>query len=152
MKASELRRPLAVLVVDDNAGDRVLIRRALEDLPILLDVHDAGSVEEALTYLEPDDEGDRAPDMMLLDLNLPGRSGHDLLREREEDARLRKIPTIVLSGSSASRDVDRAYALCANGYLCKGGGPEDLRRGIRALGAFFLSEAQLPGPGRSSAP
>jgi CheY-like chemotaxis protein len=81
---------------------------------------------------------------MLLDLNLPGRSGHEILEEMKADAELRKIPVVVLSTSEAERDVMRAYQSGANSFVSKPMDVEDFTRAIHSIENYWFQVAQLP--------
>lgn len=104
------------LLVDDTAQDRFLAQEAFEHLCPECVLTCAGSGEEALELLRsPGFE----PDVVLLDLNMPGISGFEVLRAMKEDERLAQIPVVILSTSSAERDVRQAYTLHASSYLVK---------------------------------
>lgn len=111
-----MRAPRTYLLVDDNPGDRLLAEEAFERLCpdcVLTCMESAGA---ALEFLQ----NERAvPDVVLLDLNMPGMNGFQLLQALKEDARLAQIPVIILSTSSAQQDVARAYTLHASSYLVK---------------------------------
>lgn len=132
-----------ILIVDDNAADVDLIRRLLSaepSAPALLVAEDGAA---ALRMLR-ETCASALPDLILLDLNLPGKSGLQVLAELKEDPALRLIPIVVLSSSNADRDVAGAYRLHANCYFTK---PMDIDRFAEALHSiedFWLSRAILP--------
>ena len=137
---------LDVLLVEDNPGDVRLTLEVLRESRVPTDVAVAGDGEEAMAYLRG--EGEHAkrkrPSLVLLDLNLPRKSGLEVLAEVKGDKALRRVPVVVLSGSSATHDVVRAYDLHANAYVTK---PLDLNEFIAALRAvegFWLDLATLP--------
>lgn len=142
--AKHLREPgpeLAVLLVEDDPGDILIAREALRAgmlASALTVVQDGG---EALAHLRGD--GGR-PDLVLLDLNLPGMSGHEVLAAIKSDPELRIVPVVVLSTSSAEQDVRRSYELGANIYVTK---PVDFDRFaavVKQIEEFFLTVARLP--------
>jgi two-component system, chemotaxis family, response regulator Rcp1 len=138
--------PLGVLLVEDNPGDVRLTLEVLRESRVETDVSVAGDGDEAMAYLraEGGHSGRRLPSLVLLDLNLPRKSGLEVLAECKADRALRRMPIVVLSGSSANHDVVRAYDLHANAYVTK---PLDLREFIAALRAvegFWLDLATLP--------
>jgi CheY-like chemotaxis protein len=101
--------------------------------------------EEALALLRGQSAGRAAlPDLILLDLNLPGLSGHETLAEIKADERLRYIPVIVLSSSRAMADVNRSYDLHANCFIHKPAQWSEYTRVIRAIEMFWLTVVQLP--------
>jgi len=137
---------LDVLLIEDNPGDVRLTQEVLREARVPTDVTVAGDGEEAMAYLRG--EGEHAkrkrPSLVLLDLNLPRKSGLEVLAEVKGDKALRRVPVVVLSGSSATHDVVRAYDLHANAYVTK---PLDLNEFIAALRAvegFWLDLATLP--------
>ncbi|MEO8658360.1 MAG: response regulator [Bryobacteraceae bacterium] len=132
-----------ILVVEDSKADVELIRRSLstgDGAPTLLIADDG--VEALRLLREP--PGDTLPDLILLDLNLPRKSGHEVLQEVKADPVLKHIPVVVLSSSNADRDVAGAYGLHANCYFTK---PMDIDRfteTLRSIEEFWFSRATLP--------
>jgi len=137
--------PGAILVVEDNATDILLIRRAFERAGVanpLLFVRDG---DAAVAYLSREGEYadvDRfpVPIVILLDLKLPRRSGLEVLewlRAAERD--LRRIPVVVLTSSRQSRDVNRAYDLGANSYLVKPVEFDDLQEMLRNVKVYWVA-------------
>ena len=84
------------------------------------------------------------PDLVLLDLNLPGKDGREVLAEVKEDPNLKGIPVIVLTTSAAEVDVFRSYQLHANTYLTKPVGFEAFLAAVRGIEDFWLSLVRLP--------
>jgi chemotaxis family two-component system response regulator Rcp1 len=139
-------RPLGVLLVEDDPGDVLLAREALRagKLNTQLDVVTDGV--EAMAYLRQEDgyAGASRPDLILLDLNLPRMSGHEVLAEVKADESLRRIPVVVLSTSVAADDVVKSYDLHANVYVPKPVDFHEFTQVIRQIDEFFVSVAQLP--------
>ena len=138
--------PVHVLLVEDNPGDVRLTQEVLRESPVEVDVSVAGDGEDALACMRSLDPyaGRPTPRLVLLDLNLPRKSGIEVLAECKSDPALRRIPVIVLSGSSSGRDVEQAYDLHANAYVAK---PLDLAAfmgALRAIEGFWLELATLP--------
>lgn len=134
----------SVLLVEDNPGDVELTKRALQQGPFLAKLHVVRDGQAALETLRA--QGDRANSfgLILLDLNLPGMSGFDVLQELKADADLRRIPVIMLTTSSRRADVDRAYELGAASYVVK---PVELGRYIEimtTLEAYWIQTVRLP--------
>jgi CheY-like chemotaxis protein len=142
----DLVRPIEVLLVEDDEGDVLITREALAEGKVLNRLHVVGDGVEAVAYLrrkKPHVDATR-PDLILLDLNLPKRDGHQVLADIKGDADLRRIPVVVLSTSSADEDILRSYDLHANAYVTK---PVDFDRFvtvIRQIDDFFISVANLP--------
>ena len=137
---------LDVLLVEDNPGDVRLTLEVLRESRVSTDVAVAGDGEEAMAYLRA--EGEHAerkrPSLVLLDLNLPRKSGFEVLAECKSDTSLRRVPVVVLSGSSASHDVVRAYDLHANAYVTKPLNLQEFIGALRAVEGFWLDLATLP--------
>jgi two-component system, chemotaxis family, response regulator Rcp1 len=134
-----------ILLVDDNKADVELIRRSLSigpNAPTLL-VADDGV--EALRMLRETLLREHAePALILLDLNLPRKTGHEVLEEIKEDPALRHIPVVVLSSSNSERDVSKAYELHANCYLTKPMDLDGFANILQSIERFWLSMAELP--------
>jgi CheY-like chemotaxis protein len=143
---AEALRPIEVLLVEDDAGDVLMTREALEEGKVLNRLSVVGDGVEALDYLRGQDRFADAtrPDLILLDLNLPRRDGRQVLEEVKGDPDLRRIPIVVLTTSEAEEDVLRSYDLHANAYVTK---PVDFDRFvevIRQIDEFFISVVRLP--------
>jgi len=132
--------PLAVLLVEDNPADADLTCETLEANAEGLDVRVAADGMAALEQLR----GAEPPDIVFLDLNLPRKSGHEVLREIRSDEALRRIPVVVLTSSSALPDVSRSYDLGANSYVTKPGDLETFQEVVGETGRFWLGVARLP--------
>jgi two-component system, chemotaxis family, response regulator Rcp1 len=140
------RRQLGVLLVEDDPGDVLIAQEALAagDVVSRLDVVSDGV--EAMAFLRNEDDYADAvrPDLILLDLNLPRMSGHEVLEEVKNDPALRKIPIVVLTTSGAIEDVTRSYDNHANIYVTK---PVDFDRFtevVKQIDEFFVRVAELP--------
>ncbi len=140
------RAPVDVLLVEDNPGDVRLTREALKQggLPVTLSVATDG--EEAVDFLfrrGPFADAPR-PDLILLDLNLPRKSGRDVLAEIKSDPDLKDIPVLIMSTSMAQQDIARAYSLHANCYVAKPIDLDSFMQLIQSIEDFWLTKATLP--------
>lgn len=147
MSAEADGKPIAVLLVEDDPGDVVLVTEAFEDNKVSNRLHTVADGVEALQFLrqEAPYEDVPQPDLILLDLNLPRKDGREVLSEIKDDERLRRIPVVILTTSKAEQDVLRSYDLHANAYVTK---PVDFDRFIevvRQIDEFFVSVVKLPG-------
>lgn len=135
-------RPVRVLSVEDNAGDIELIRQFLVDGSLAVDITFVTDGEQAIQYLYGTGTytGAPLPDLILLDLNLPRRTGYEVLSIIKNDERLKVIPVIVLTSSSREEDIAAAYRLQANCYFTKGG---DLHSYMEVLGAIAKSWTKI---------
>jgi CheY-like chemotaxis protein len=139
-------RPIEVLLVEDDEGDALIAREGLAAGKVLNHVTVLSNGAEVLAYLRG--EGEHAesprPDLILLDLNLPGRDGRQVLADIKADPELRRIPVVVLTASKADEDVLRSYDLHANAYVTKPVGFDTFIEVVRKIDAFFLSVVRLP--------
>ncbi len=140
------RNALAVLLVEDDPGDVMIAEEALKASKLNSRLTVVPDGVEALAYLRREDGyADAArPDLILLDLNLPRKTGHEVLAEVKEDPSLRRIPIVVLTTSGASEDVERSYDLHANVFVTKPVDFDHFSDVIRQIDDFFLSVAKLP--------
>ena len=138
--------PIDILLVEDNPGDVELTREAFAESAVPSEIHVARDGESALAFLRREGEHARSPrpDLILLDLNLPGLDGKTVLAAIKADPELRPIPVIVLSSSQAEDDVVRAYQLQANCYVAKPVGFGRFSEIIRAIEQFWFSTVKLP--------
>jgi CheY-like chemotaxis protein len=138
-----------VLLVEDDEGDQMLVRRAFAKARLLNPLHIVGTGEEAIEYLSGDGEfSDRGkhpyPGLVLLDLKLPGRSGFDVLQWVRGEPDISRTPVVVLTTSRESPDVRRAYELHANSYLRKPVNMEGLVEMIKSVGLYWFVVNELP--------
>lgn len=139
-------RALEILLVEDNPGDVRLAREALKGTSETSRLNVVRDGEEGLAFLRREGKyaAAPAPDVVLLDLNLPKKSGRQVLADMKGDPKLRKIPVVVLTSSSARQDVQSSYELHANCFVSK---PHDLEQylsTVRSIHDFWLSVAVLP--------
>ncbi len=139
-------RLVEILLVEDNPGDVRLTQEVFKEAKILNHLHVVGDGVDAMAFLRR--EGGYAdvvrPDIVLLDLNLPRKSGRDVLEEMKGDPVLRNIPIVVLTTSRAEQDVLNAYEHHANCYITKPVGFEQFVDIVRSIGQFWLSIVELP--------
>lgn len=146
MKTGTLTRPIEVLLVEDNPADVRLTQEALREGKVRNRLHSVPDGVEALAFLRREGKYADAvrPDLILLDLNLPRKSGREVLGEIKTDPALRHIPVVVLTSSQAEKDIAQAYDLHANCYVTK---PVDLDRFIevvKSIEGFWFSIVKLP--------
>ncbi len=138
----------SILLVEDSPSDQRLLREEFgcTDLaPELLSVPDGDAALSFLNRRDPYSHAPR-PDLVILDLDLPGIDGWEVLAEVKQDPQLRRIPVIILTGSSSDADVIRSYDLHANGYITKPMDPEGYCDLVKALTDFWFKVATLAPP------
>jgi chemotaxis family two-component system response regulator Rcp1 len=146
MNGSGSGRPIEILLVEDNPGDVRLTIEGLRESKVRNNLHVAADGVAALEFLRRDGTYADAPrpDLILLDLNLPKKDGREVLAEIKADPALRTIPVVVLTTSSAEKDVLRTYELQAASYITK---PVDLEQFItvvKSIEDFWLTIVTLP--------
>jgi CheY-like chemotaxis protein len=113
-----------LLLADDDPDDRLLVRDALEESRWAADLRSVEDGEELMDYLRGRgkyaDRGELPfPSLILLDLKMPRKTGHQALKEIKEDPDLRRVPVIILTTSAAEEDVSRSYDLGVNSFITK---------------------------------
>lgn len=140
------KRPITLLMAEDDPEDLALVCEAFEEAKThtLLKVVRDG--EELLTYLQQDPPYEDAgrPDVILLDLNMPKKSGHECLSVIKSDPALRSIPVIILTSSSAEEDIVSSYELGVNSYIRKPITFGSLVKIVRSLGEYWFEVVELP--------
>lgn len=137
---------ISVLLVEDDPGDVLLIREAFSEQKVgnILSVVSDGV--QAIEYVRGEGrfaERER-PDLILLDLNLPRKSGTEVLAEIKADPELATIPVIVLTTSEAEEDVLRSYQAHANAYITKPVDFDRFRQIVHKIDDFFIGIVKLP--------
>jgi len=140
---------MKTLLIEDDFAHAALILRALGNV---LDTEDVSHVDDGAEALDliyhrgkyGDPDAYPRPDLILLDLRLPGMDGMDVLRTLKSDDSTRNIPIVILSTSDRPRDVDECYARGANAFVTKPLAYRDFSNKIAQLGAFWKSIAQVP--------
>lgn len=137
-----------ILAVEDSDEDFVVLVRAFRSVAPDVRVDRCIDGDEALDYLfrRGAYEGVAQPGIVVLDLNLPGTDGREVLEAVKADPHLRSLPIIVLTTSAGAEDVQRSYRGGANCYVQKALDPAEFRRRIVALRAFWLDAVTLPPP------
>ena len=145
---AEKHRPARILLVEDNKGDVLLTKRAFKEGRFANEIIVARTGEEALMHLRKEGEysGSKAPDIILLDLNLPQMSGQDVLKIIKDDPQLKHIPVVILSSSKANQDVVKSYSLHANGYIVKPVSLESFTEVVKKIEQFWFTVVVMPEP------
>lgn len=135
-----------ILLVEDDEGDVELTREALEDSKLVINLHVLRDGVEAMNYLHRKEPYIDAPlpDLILLDLNMPKKSGREVLAEIKQDETLKDIPVIILTTSQVGEDILRSYHLGANCYITK---PVDFNQFVKVVKNvenFWFTIVKLP--------
>jgi two-component system, chemotaxis family, response regulator Rcp1 len=135
-----------ILLVEDSPSDARLIISYIQRTNRTSHFSWVQDGETAIEYLQQQGEQAQAPrpDLILLDLNLPQMSGHQVLDQIKTDAHLQQIPVLILTSSDSANDITQAYTLHANSYLIKPTEPEGFSRLTRAIDDFWFHAVQLP--------
>lgn len=139
-----LDEPINIFLVEDNPGDVRLVEEAFKmtDHEITLNVvTDGDTAVRELVEAEPDGS---SPDLVLLDLNLPGQDGCAVLDAIRKDSDIKSLPVLILSSSSADDDIARCYDAEANAYLTKPGNLAELTSMMKTVEDFWFERVQLP--------
>ena len=149
MKQQDNIKVIDILLVEDSEGDARLSLEAMRDSKIRNNMHHVADGEEAMAFLRKEGKYSKAPrpDLILLDLNLPKKDGREVLAEIKFDDKLKRIPVVVLTISSAEEDILKSYNLHANCFITK---PIDLSQFMKVVHSvedFWLTIVKLPNEG-----
>jgi CheY-like chemotaxis protein len=128
-----MRNKRPILLVEDDQVDAMTVKRALKEIKVTNPVKVAGNGEEALNFLN-DDENDQ-PNIILLDLNMPKMNGIEFLKVVKNDEDMRKIPVVVLTTSREDQDRVESFSLSVAGYMVK---PVDYLKFVEVVKAIDL--------------
>ena len=139
-------RTTEVLLVDDNPADTDLTTEVLARAVCPSHIHAVTDGAQAIAFLRRQGKYAHAivPDIVILDLSLPGKDGRAVLAEVKADPLLRKIPIAIFSTSEARQDIVRSYELGANCYVSKPGNLRDFVSAVTSIGEFWFGVARLP--------
>jgi CheY-like chemotaxis protein len=135
-------RGLTILLVDDDAGDCRLVAESLKEGQRKSKVHVCKSGDEALVHLRKGRAN--RPDIVLLDLNMPGKDGFATLKEIRAEAALTDLPVVILTTSTAERDIVESYRLHANCFVSKPTIFAEFGNVVREIEAFWAGIVSLP--------
>ena len=138
--------PIRLLMAEDDPQDQFMVKRAFTHARCLNEIAIVEDGEELLAYLRREGKHQAAsrPDLILLDLNMPRKSGREALAEVKSDPALRGIPIIILTTSNADEDILRSYDLGANSYIQKPVTFEKLVDVARLIGEYWMEIVKLP--------
>ena len=139
-------KAVEILLVEDNPADVLMTRSAFEDFNMSNTLRVVEDGVEALQFLrrEGDFAGSPRPDLIMLDLNLPRKSGREVLAEIKSDPQLHTIPVVVLTTSNSEKDILQAYGFHANCYILKPVGFLNFVEAVKSIKNFWFSLVTLP--------
>ena len=146
MTTSRPARPTETLLVEDDQGDVLLAREALDRSEAYCHLTVVSDGVEAMAFMRQEGVFKDAPrpDLVLLDLNLPRKDGREVLADMKSDPALLTIPVVILTTSSADEDVLQSYRLHANAYVTKPATVDKLLQAVRNVDDFFGRVATRP--------
>jgi CheY-like chemotaxis protein len=144
-----LKQNCSILHVEDDANDVYFVARALRGSGIELPVEVVNDGQSAIDFLDKAGNQDNGPGvpkpcLVILDLNLPHKSGLEVLKWIREDSRWKTIIVMVLTSSTSDADMHQAYSLGANAYVLKPSDATKLRELGQLLKQFWLGWNQMP--------
>jgi CheY-like chemotaxis protein len=150
------RRSAVILVAEDDVGDQILIREALESSSVPKQVYLVGDGEEALEFLNQsgrylDAEMAPRPDLILLDLNMPRLGGKELLSQLKNDDDFKMIPVVAFTTSGREEDVMQCYQLGVNSYIQKPSDFDEFQTVMRTIEDYWLKAGLFPPPNKAAA-
>jgi CheY-like chemotaxis protein len=139
-------RPARVLLVDDDIRDIELTTTSLAAARLAVQLEILNSGEEALAYLRGEGRFTNAlrPDLVLLDVKMPGISGIETLHEIKNDPRLRQLPVVMLTSSTIDEDILRSYTEQAHAYMTKPIDADSFKLALQRLEGFWLTLVVVP--------
>ena len=141
-----INRKLHILLVEDSVSDTMLIRRSFNKSKLDHNLSCVEDGEKAIAFLKRDGQyiQVKRPDLIILDLNLPRLDGREVLAQIKQDPKLKRIPVVILTTSSAEQDVARSYDLHANCYIVKPFDVYDFLQIANFIEQFWLKTVTLP--------
>lgn len=138
-----------MLVVEDSNEDFEALQRLVQRSTLTVPVHRCINGDQALAFLcrtgnHGDREGELRPGLIVLDLNLPGIDGREVLRRIKQNENLRTIPVVVFTTSNNPRDIEDCYQYGVNSYIVKPINFAQLKRGIQTLLDYWFEVTTLP--------
>lgn len=154
--SESIKKPVTILMADDDPDDRQLTREAFEQSHLANDLRFVEDGEELLDYLNQrgryaDPANAPWPSLILLDLNMPRKDGREALQEIKAEPRFRGIRVVIMTTSKAEEDVVKSYNLSAASYITKPVTFERLVDVVRTLGKYWLEIVELPPNGNEIA-
>ena len=135
-----------ILLIEDNEGDILLTTEALAETNNAFEITVVKNGNEALDCIFKRNKYHQVsePDLILMDVNLPLKTGHEVLQIIKKDDRVKHIPVIMLTTSSSEKDINLSYRYAANCYITKPVEVNDFIEAISSLCHFWIDIVALP--------
>lgn len=137
-------KPIHILLVEDNEGDILLTTEALEDSKVINHVTIIKDGKQAIDFFELMGDIKGTPDLVLLDVNLPKKDGHEVLHYIKTHESFKHIPVIMLTTSSTGKDIMKAYNNYVNCYITKPIDAADFLKAISKIEDFWINIVSIP--------
>jgi len=144
LKTKKTMRSINILLVEDNEGDILLTTEAFEESRIVNNIKAIRDGKEAINFFESVIKKEDIPDLVLLDVNLPKVSGHDVLTYIKNNEKYLSIPVIMLTTSSSERDILQSYKNHVNCYITKPIDVGDFMKAIAKIEDFWINIVTIP--------
>lgn len=134
-------------MADDDADDRLLLREAFEENRLMNNLETVEDGEELMDFLHRRGKYENSqvtPGLVLLDLNMPRKSGLEALKEIKSDEKLRRLPVVILTTSKAEEDIIRSYDLGVNSFIVKPVTFDSLVEMVKELDKYWFQIVELP--------
>lgn len=143
---SKRMKPVHILLIEDNEGDILFIKEAFEETRLANEITVLRNGEKAIKYLQKKGEYQNAitPDLIILDVNLPRKSGHEVLQFIKFTGDLKVIPVIMLTTSSSDQDITKSYENYVNCYITKPAEVDEFLEAVTRIENFWFNLVKLP--------
>jgi CheY-like chemotaxis protein len=141
-------KPITILMADDDPDDRLLVQEAFEENSLVNNLETVEDGEELMDFLHRRGKyvaTTVSPGLILLDLNMPRKSGLEALKEIKSDPRLRRLPVVILTTSKSEEDIVRSYDLGVNSFIVKPVTFDALVDLVKELDRYWFQIVELPG-------
>lgn len=143
------KKPIIILLADDSDDDRMMTREALQESFVVNELREVEDGEELMNYLQrlgeySDPNSSPRPGLILLDLNMPRKSGQEALQEIKAHPLLRRIPVVVLTTSEDEHDILRSYDLGVSSFITKPVTFEGLVEVMKTFGKYWIEIVAIP--------
>lgn len=137
-------KTIDILLVEDNEGDIMLTMEAFEEWESPNKITVAKDGQAAIDFFYQDNKHIILPDLILLDINLPKKNGHEVLKFIKGEEKLKHIPVVMLTTSSSAADINLSYKNHANCYITKPNEVDAFQKVVKAIEAFWIFIVKLP--------